>query len=178
MHLLPHKYIAPKNKEQNLILLKLNNCINKIKKDMDNRFNFNTNIAFIMETLNILDKIKFEQKDLQPIIQEVLDKIVILLYPFIPHITHFLWKSLGYKKDIHEQKYPILSDLNINIFDKDIMIQVNGKLRAKLKIKQQVNESQVLELALKNHNIKKYILGKKIVKKIYIKDKLLNLVII
>ena len=179
---LPYRYDLKKSKNKVHIQLfsKINACISKVEKDILEDYSFNTAIAYIMETINHLSIIDFDNNENQPVIQEFLNKIVVILNPFIPHITHYLWENLGNKNDIYTERYPERFDLNITQTYIKIIVQIDGKFRSLIKIKNddknKNNEQIVLKTALKQKNVHNYLKNKKVKKNIYVKNKLINFV--
>jgi leucyl-tRNA synthetase len=99
-----------------------------------------------------------------------------LLAPFAPHITEELWSGLGESKSIHLQSWPEYDEKLLKDEVVQIVVQVNGKVRAKFDAPAGASKDQVLKLALQIPKIKEYIDGQNIAKTIHIPDKLLNIV--
>jgi leucyl-tRNA synthetase len=101
-----------------------------------------------------------------------------LLAPFTPHFSEEIWNLLGNKETIFSENWPKFNKKFIKTDEIIIVIQVNGKLRGEIKAERGADEKNVLELAIKNENVVKYIKDKQMIKrKIYIQDKLMNLII-
>ena len=116
-----------------------------------------------------------KQKEISKKTFEILIK---LLAPFTPHFSEELWNLLGNKDTIFKENWPKFDKKLIEEKEITIVIQINGKLRGEIKIERGINEEKVLEAALKNTNVSKYVKDKQAIKrKIYIQDKLLNLII-
>jgi valyl-tRNA synthetase len=107
----------------------------------------------------------------------VLDKALQLLHPFMPFVTEELWEKLGNKESIHVQKWPKYNKKAIVDEVVTIVIQVNGKVRANLEMNKNSTQKSVEKEAFANKNVKKFVGSKKPKKVIYIKDKILNIVI-
>jgi leucyl-tRNA synthetase len=152
-------------------------AVYKVSDDL-NDMQFNTAIAALMEFTNELYKIKADrgfsaQKDWK----FALTTLLKLLAPFAPHITEELWQYLGEKNSIHtvgwpksDEKYLIQSKLNV-------VVQINGKLRANIEVPAASSEQEVIETAKKHEKIKKHLENKKVRKTIYVPGKLVNFVI-
>jgi leucyl-tRNA synthetase len=134
-------------------------------------FKMNTAISAFMEFLNtaVHSDENISLKDIE--------KIIIIISPFVPHISEELWEMSGHKESIFKEKWPEY-DKNLIIFDIiEIPIQINGKVRDIVKIKKDTEETIIFEEILKSDKIKKFTENKKIIKKIYIPNKVFNLVV-
>ena len=107
---------------------------------------------------------------------EALEKFLIILSPFAPHLSEELWQSLGHKETIFKQKWPSYNKKLVIEEEVTIVVQVNGKLRDTIKVSRGVSENDLKSKANELPNVKKHLEGKKIKKFIYIKDKLINIV--
>ena len=147
----------------------LNNTIKSIREDIE-RFQFNTCIARIMEYTNALSK-------LDKIPRYYIEKLLLVLAPFAPHISEELWNKIGNEFSIHNQKYP---EIDTNIKEEDsfeVVVQINGKVRGKVNITSDMSEEEVKNAAKEIDNVKRYLEGSEIVKEIYIPKKLVSIVI-
>lgn len=147
----------------------LHQTIKKVGEDIEN-FKFNTAISALMILLNELEK----QAQLPTIYCKLFLK---LLAPFAPHLTEELWHRFGYKTSIHNEKWPKYDEKLIQKRDFDLVIQINGKVRDIIKISIDISEEEAKKSALKSEKVSKYIKGRQIKKIIFIKNKLLNIVI-
>jgi leucyl-tRNA synthetase len=100
-----------------------------------------------------------------------------MLAPYAPHIAEELWEALGGKGSVFEQCWPTFDERLASAGDVEIAVQVNGKLRSRLTVRRGLPENEVVELALADESVKKYVDGKKVKKVIYIQDRLLNLLV-
>ena len=126
----------------------------------------------IMEYTNIL--VKYEQSGIP---RYYIEQLLLLLAPFAPHLTEELWQSIGNEYSIHNQSYPEFDEKVLIEEEKEIAVQVNGKLRATIKINISDSEDEVKEKALNAENVKKHTEGHEIVKVIVIKGKIVNIVV-
>lgn len=155
----------------------LNLTIFKVNQEISKRYNFNTAIAAIMKFFNKLNNFFSKKYNEKKIIQESLETIIKMLSPFIPHVCFIIWKMLGHKKNIDYVSWPILKKTSISPVRKKIIIQINGKKRKEINIKNLSSKKQIIMIAMKDKKIKKYIEDKKIKKIFYIHKKILNFVI-
>ena len=149
----------------------LHNSIKVIRNDIE-KFQFNTSMSKIMEYTNIL--VKYEQSGIP---RYYIEQLLLLLAPFAPHLTEELWQSIGNEYSIHNQSYPEFDEKVLIVEEKEIAVQVNGKLRATIKINISDSEDEVKEKALNAENVKKHTEGHEIVKIIVIKGKIVNIVV-
>ena len=149
----------------------LHNSIKVIRNDIE-KFQFNTSMSKIMEYTNIL--VKYEQSGIP---RYYIEQLLLLLAPFAPHLTEELWQSIGNEYSIHNQSYPEFDEKVLIEEEKEIAVQVNGKLRATIKTNISDSEDEVKEKALNAENVKKHTEGHEIVKIIVIKGKIVNIVV-
>jgi len=157
---------------------KLHITIQKVTDDLERRNSFNTVISSVMELLNFLNdsdkklKLPYSKK------QEVLENILLMLNPFVPHITSELWESIRENTNIDSIPWPILDKSALVQDEIKIVVQVNGKLRGNMIISNEQTEIEIKEKAIEIDTVKKFINNKSEIKKIiYIKGKLINIVI-
>ena len=134
------------------------------------RFSYNTALARIMELLNHI--IKAEVKN-----TAVFATFIKLLTPFAPHLCEELWMRLGYKSSVVNQDWPDYIEEYTAPKTVEFVVQINGKVRAKLDVRTGLAKEDIEKLALADLKIQNWIKGKQIVKKIYVPDKLINLVV-
>ena len=160
-----------KNLEQ-ISNLTTKNIIN----DMSN-FKFNTSISYLMEYTNILQKIKQKRTVSYSTWIDACKRLLIHLSPICPHITEELWNRLGEKGSIHLQNNPTFNEKLIEKNDYTLIVQINGKLRDQMKLQVNTPIEEIMENIISSKKISKYLSDKEIIKKIYIENKLLNLVV-
>ncbi|MCW8108616.1 leucine--tRNA ligase [Alteromonas ponticola] len=150
--------------------------IEKVTDDLGRRQTFNTAIAAIMELLNHLQKAPNESTADRMVMREAVESVVLLLNPITPHICHQLWQDLGYQSPIEEAEWPKADPSALVEDEKLIIVQVNGKLRAKITVPAQASEDAVKEQAMKQPNVTQFTDGKTIRKVIVVPGKLVNIV--
>lgn len=146
-----------------------NKTVKKVTKDFET-CNFNTAISTMMIFVNEVYKNEVFPKTY------ALD-FLKLLNPVIPHVTEELWQKLGNKDSISYSKWPTFDESKIKDEEKEIGVQVNGKLRATIQISIDEDEKTIKEKALNEENVKKHIEGKEIIKTIVIPNKIVNIVV-
>ncbi len=161
--------------EQKKLRTNLHQTIAKVTNDYKVRQQFNTVIAAIMELLNSYTKLEIMVG--QPLSQELLENVVILLSPITPHICEELWQILQPGTELLNQYWPVADESALDTEEVEVIIQVNGKLRAKIMVDKSLSKDQVEELAQENYNVQKFIIGQTIKKIIVVPNKLINIVV-
>ncbi|MGI6143802.1 MAG: leucine--tRNA ligase [bacterium] len=158
----------------------LHETIKKVTEDIEERFNFNTAISAIMELVNGIyryqDKLEIGEQNPQ-IVREALEKTVLLLAPFAPHLMEELWHVLGHEDSVHQQEWPAYDPEALVQEETKIVIQVNGKLRERLQVPVGIAQAELEEKVLSLERIRALTAGKEIVKVINVPGKLINIVV-
>ncbi|BDU36265.1 leucine--tRNA ligase [Vibrio nigripulchritudo] len=163
------------NADQKALRRDVHKAIQKVTDDVSRRQTFNTAIAAVMELMNKLAKAPQETAQDRAILDEALKAVVTMLYPITPHISFEMWEALG-ESNIDEASWPTFDEKALVEDEKLIVVQVNGKLRAKLTVAADASKEQVEELGLNDENVTKFTEGKTVRKVIYVPGKLLNIV--
>ena len=150
--------------------------IKRVTDDAGTRFNFNTAISAIMEMVNGLYQYK-EQDYNKAVMAEAADTLVLLLAPFIPHVTEELWQELGHSGSVHKQKWPVVDEKALIAEEATIILQINGKLRDKIIMPMNVDKAEAEKIALAQPKIAEMIGDKEVKKVIVVPNKLINIVI-
>ncbi|GAB6076345.1 leucine--tRNA ligase [Desulfurobacterium crinifex] len=156
---------------------KVHQTLKKVTDELQERFKFNTAIAAIMELFNEISKFKAETDGDKNVLKEAIEKLIVMLSPFTPHVAEEMWEITGHTTLLAEEKWPEVDESALKVEEIEIPVQVNGKVRGKITIPADANEETVREFALSNEKIKKYTEGKNIVKFIYVKGRLVNIVV-
>lgn len=150
--------------------------IAKVSDDIGRRQTFNTAIAAIMELMNKLTKAPLVEVQDRAIMAEALSAVVRMLYPITPHICFQLWKDLGNTEAIDFAPW-VEADAAAMVDDeKLVVVQVNGKVRAKVTVPAEMSEDDIKQVALADGNVAKHLEGLNIVKTIYVPGKLFSFV--
>ena len=153
----------------------IHKTIAKVSDDIERRQTFNTAIAAIMELTNALQKASVDTDNDRSVIREGIEALILMLTPVTPHICHVLWQALGHS-DVHNAPWPT-ADAEAMIEDeKLIIVQVNGKLRAKITVAADAAQADVEQIAMAEGNVQSFVDGKTIRKVIFVPGKLLNIV--
>ncbi|ATA18880.1 leucyl-tRNA synthetase [Gibbsiella quercinecans] len=169
--------VAALDEDQKALRRDLHKTIAKVTDDIGRRQTFNTAIAAIMELMNKLGRAPLESAQDRALMQEALLAVVRMLYPFTPHFSFNLWQALGGEGDIDTAPWPVADEAAMVEDSKLVVVQVNGKVRARITVPADATEQQVRERAAEEHLVAKYLEGVAVRKVIYIPGKLLNLVV-
>jgi leucyl-tRNA synthetase len=142
--------------------------IKKIGEDIET-FHFNTAIAALMEYVNKLDETSGEES--------VRRTLLVLLYPFAPHITAELWQLAGFKGYIWEQVWPTYDASALVSQTVNITVQVNGKVRSSIQVATGAQEAEVIKTAQADDNVSRHLAGKSVVRQVYVPGRLVNFVV-
>ena len=152
-------------------------AVSKVGDDIGRRHTFNTAIAAVMELLNTITKFDDESEQGRAVIQEALEKVILMLSPITPHICQELWQLLGHDKWVVNELWPEIDEIALLQDKIELMIQVNGKLRSKISVSTDAEKNLVEALALSDDNVHKFVDGKEILKIIVVPGRLVNIVV-
>jgi leucyl-tRNA synthetase len=147
----------------------LHRTIRKIEEDTE-RFSFNTAVSAFMICVNELADLKCNKR-------EVLQPLLIMLTPYAPHISEELWLALGNEGSVLDADYPKFEEKYVIESSKEYPVSINGKVRTNINIALDATPEQVQEIALSNELVQKWMEGKPLKKFIFVKGKMINVVI-
>ncbi len=147
----------------------LHRTIKKIDDDTE-RYSFNTAVSSFMICVNELSDLKCHKK-------QILQDVLILLTPYAPHIAAELWKQLGNEGSVLDASFPVFNASYVTETSKEYPISINGKTRTNISIALDATEEQVKEIVLANELVQKWMEGKPLKKLIFVKGKMINVVI-
>ncbi|MDH3266594.1 MAG: leucine--tRNA ligase, partial [Gammaproteobacteria bacterium] len=127
---------------------KTHQSIAKIGDDLGRRYTFNTAVAASMELLNAISRFADQTDAGRAVVQEALEAVVRMLSPMVPHICHTLWAQLGHKTALIDVPWPVVDEAALAADMVEIVVQVNGKLRARIAVSVDVDKHAVRDLAL------------------------------
>jgi leucyl-tRNA synthetase len=178
-----NKIIYDKKKLKNKKSKFIHKTIKKITEDIEN-FKFNTAIAALIIQFNGLNgkpdwrgKLSRGEWESEEFDFDALENFLILLSPFAPHISEELWQKLDHKKSIFEEEWPKYNPELIREEKINLIIQINGKVRDQIEVDAEILEQEAKEIALSQEKVVKWIKGKEIKKVIFVKGKLINIVV-
>jgi len=168
---------APTTENEKVLLRKAHQTLRRVTQDFETRWHFNSAIAQIMELTNAIYAAEPFQEGVRPEIQkEVLELVTLMLAPMTPHLAEELWEMLGHKNGLWTVSWPAFNPDLAKEEEVEIVVQVSGRMRGKVKVPAGAAQQDVLQLAQSEAGVTAHLDGKKIVKVIYVPDKLLNIV--
>ncbi|MGB1298828.1 MAG: leucine--tRNA ligase, partial [Psychrobium sp.] len=162
--------------DQKALRREVHKTIAKVSDDIGRRQTFNTAIAAIMELVNRLYKAPSEAEQDRAILGEAIEAIVKMLAPIVPHVCHELYAALGNDDNLAFVDWPTVDESALVEDSKLIIVQVNGKLRAKLNVAADASKDEIEKLALDDADVQRFTDGKTVRKVIVVPGKLVNIV--
>lgn len=164
----------PSDEEKKLERL-LHQTIAKVTHEIGERSHFNTAISAIMELVNGLTAVDGEQYP--RLYREALETLVLLLAPFVPHMTEELWAEMGHASSVHLTSWPAYDPQALVLDEVEIVVQINGKVRERIVMAADLSKDEMESVVLSNERIQDLIAGKQLRKTIVVPRKLVNLVV-
>jgi len=156
-------------------LRKLHQTVRKVTQDLESRWHFNTSIAAVMELMNELHAL--EDRLSGPVLQEALEKVTLMLAPFVPYLAEELWEELGRQGPVFEQPWPGYDEELAREEEAEIVVQVNGRVRSRIRAAFGASREELERRALEDDKIQGFLKGKQLVKVVVVPDKLVNVVV-
>lgn len=164
------------NSDDKELLLMMNAAIKKVTEDAGGRFNFNTAISSIMELVNECYRYKELDNARIDFLVEAVKNVIILLYPFAPHIAEEMWKAFDSGR-LGEQQWPSYDESALIRDEVEIVVQINGKIKEKLMVDSNLDKKGLEDFVMSNENVINLIDGKNVIKVIPIPGRLVNIVV-
>lgn len=154
----------------------IHQTIKKVTEDIENRFQFNTAIAAVMELVNAVSAAPNKERCPRTL-GEALEAIVLLLNPFVPHFAEELWSTLGHGESVEKSTWPSWDERALVEEQKLVVVQVNGKVRGKILVPTDAADSLVRDIAMADANVTRFVEGREIHKVVVIPNRLVNIVV-
>ncbi|MFQ7521921.1 MAG: leucine--tRNA ligase [Terrisporobacter sp.] len=164
-------------KEDKAMRLVIHSTLKKVTADLSEKFGFNTAIAALMELINEMYKYKELDTRNDGIIREGIETIVTILAPFTPHIGEELWTMIGKEGSVFNISWPSYDESALVQDEVEVIVQVNGKLRAKVSMDANISREDMEKVAMEDAKVQAAIEGKNVVKVIAVPKKLVNIVV-
>ena len=164
-------------KEDKAMRLVIHSTLKKVTADLSEKFGFNTAIASLMELINEMYKYKELDTRNDGIIREGIETIITILAPFTPHIGEELWTMIGKEGSVFNISWPAYDESALVQDEVEVIVQVNGKLRAKVSMDANISREDMEKVAMEDEKVKAAIEGKNVVKVIAVPKKLVNIVV-
>ncbi len=166
--------------ELRALRIELHRTMKIVTHDIEERLQYNTAIARLMELVNALYQLPDSEAatpDGKKVLSEVFDSLIPMLSPFVPHVAEEMWAMLGHKELLVNQPWPAYIEA-LSVRDEiEIVFQVNGKNRSKAPVAPDISKDEMERLALADQRIGDFIAGKQVVKVIVVPGKLVNIVV-
>jgi leucyl-tRNA synthetase len=158
---------------------KTHQTIMKVTHDIEDRYHFNTAISAIMELFNTMSGIDRNERHAERVrmMRFAMESLTLLLSPIVPHFAEELWEVLGNQSSVLLAPWPSYLEEAVEKEELLIVVQVNGKLRSKFAVDTAIAEETIKQMALADERVMKFTHGKEIKKVIYVKGKLVNIVV-
>jgi leucyl-tRNA synthetase len=157
------------------VVRKLHQTLKKITEDFESRWHFNTCIASVMELVN---ELYAEEARISPAaIQEILEKLALMLAPFAPYLSQEIWDELGKEGPVFKQSWPVFDPELAREDEAEVVVQVNGKVRSRIFAPFGTPNARLESLAMADEKVQQFTVGKQVVKVIAVPDKLVNIVV-
>ncbi|WP_163559168.1 leucine--tRNA ligase [Halomonas sp. NO4] len=160
---------------------KTHETIKKASDDVGRRTTFNTAIAAVMELTNALGRFQNEGQDTSAqglaVAREAVEACVLLLAPITPHTCHALWQALGHDEPVIDAPWPAVDEAALARDTIELVVQVNGKLRARIEVEAAADKAAIERQALAAENVQRHTEGKTVRKVIVVPGKLVNIVV-
>ena len=149
----------------------------KVTDDIGRRRTFNTAIAAVMELLNAVSKFEADGAADRRVTQEALEIAVLSLSPIVPHVTHALWQALGHATALIDEPWMAVDAAALATSTLEVVVQVNGKLRSRISVPVDADDTALRAAALADPNVQKYVGAAAVRKVIVVRGKLVNVVV-
>jgi leucyl-tRNA synthetase len=173
----PHLRTGELNEAQRALRRQAHHTLAKVSDDIGRRRTFNTAIAAVMELLNSLARFPHAAPEDRSVAHEALEIAVICLSPIIPHVTHALWRALGHSTALIDERWPQVDAAALEQSSIQIVVQVNGKLRAHITVPASADDASLRAAAVADPHVQKFIGGAPVRKVIVVRGKLVNVVV-
>jgi leucyl-tRNA synthetase len=158
------------------LLRKTHQTLRRVTLDIETRWHFNSAIALIMDFYNEIHAPL--EKGVRPeIAKHILETLTLMLAPMTPHLAEELWEMLGHKEGLWTVAWPDFDPELARDEEVEVVVQVNGRVRARLRVAAGLGEADIVPKALAEPAVAQHINGKRVVKQIVVPDKLVNLVV-
>ncbi len=168
--------VAAASEKEKALLRKAHQTLRRVTNDFETRWHFNSAIAQIMELTNEVQAA--ETDDVRPeALKEVLELVTLMLAPMTPHLAEELWEMLGHGEGLPSVSWPKFNPELAREEEVEIVVQINGRVRGRMRVPAGLAEEEVTRRALQNPGVAAHMDGKRVVKRIVVPDKLVNLVV-
>lgn len=165
------------NDSEQSLRRKVHQTISKVSDDYGRRLTFNTAIAAVMELTNDIGRFKANSEQAAAVLNEAIETCILLLSPIVPHIAHELWLALGHTQSVDTTPWPTVDETALVESNIQMVVQVNGKVRAKLTVAANADSAEILAQAKADENVQKFLADKEIKMEKVIPGKLVTIAV-
>jgi leucyl-tRNA synthetase len=169
---------AKASEKEKTLLRKTHQTLRRVTQDFESRWHFNSAIALLMELTNEIYAQEPLEENVRPEVRkEVLELLTLMLAPMTPHLAEELWEMLGYTGGLWTVGWPAFNPDFAREEEVEVVVQVNGRVRGRLKVPAGLAENELVTRAMSEQFVAQHLNGKRVVKHVFVQDKLLNLVV-
>jgi leucyl-tRNA synthetase len=169
---------AKTSEKEKTLLRKTHQTLRRVTQDFESRWHFNSAIALLMELTNEIYAQEPLEENVRPEVRkEVLELLTLMLAPMTPHLAEELWEMLGYAGGLWTVAWPAFNPDFAREEEVEVVVQVNGRVRGRLKVPAGLPENEMVTRAMSEQFVAQHLNGKRVVKHVFVPDKLLNLVV-
>ncbi|MFO7871283.1 MAG: leucine--tRNA ligase [Kiritimatiellia bacterium] len=157
---------------------KINETVERVTRDMEGAFHFNSAIARVMELANAVDDSGIDPKgegQAAAVYRKAVETLLLLLSPFTPHLAEELWEQIGFQPAILDARWPSVDTDGLRSEEVEIVLQVNGKVRGRITVPAGSDRKVLQEKALNNEGVSRHLQGKTVRKVVVVPDKIVNI---
>ncbi|MBC8205974.1 MAG: leucine--tRNA ligase [Kiritimatiellaeota bacterium] len=172
--------IGKMEKPERDLFRKVHESVQKITHDLDGAFHFHTAISAIMELMNAVDAVKVSDnssEQVKAVFRDAMEKVILLISPFAPHIAEELWKELGHDGGVLSADWPEVIEEALHRDEIQMALQVNGKVREQIFVPSSAGKDEIEKIAMENPAVQKWTEGKTIRKVIVVPGRLVNIAV-
>ncbi len=170
--------LATASEKEKALLRKAHQTLRRVTHDLEVRWHFNSSIALLMELVNELHAAEpLEQSARPEAVKEVFEMLVLMLAPYTPHLSEELWEMLGHTGGLAKIRWPAYREDLAREELHEVVIQVNGRVRSRMSVEGGLSEEELVSRAMVDAKAGPFVNGKRIVKRIVVPNKLVNIVV-
>jgi leucyl-tRNA synthetase len=170
--------LAAASEKEKTLLRKTHQTLRRVTNDFETRWHFNAAIALLMELVNEMQAREPLEEGVRPrAAKEALELLTLMLFPMTPHLAEELWETLGHAEGLSETRWPAYDPELAREEEVEIVVQVNGRVRGRIRAAAGSAEEEVAALALADPGVAAHTKGKRMVRRVVVPDKLVNLVV-
>ena len=156
----------------------LHRTIQRVNEDVEVRLHFNTAVAAVMELINQVQACIYKGTEAdRAVVREALENVVVLLFPFVPHIAAELWREMGRSEPLDDHPWPAYDPGALVSEEVTIVVQINGRVRGRITVPADADQAEVLARAVADEHVRGYVRGKPIKKTVFVPGRLMSLAV-